>query len=85
MCHLTIDGEVKQFICKMVVLSQLWDVKNNRTSGKSALEQKINLAIDRISVDVNRCYQEMMQADGYVTAIKLKNAYLGIGISRKYC
>ena len=31
-------------------------------------------------MEVNRRYQELMQADGYVTAAKLKDAYLGIGV-----
>lgn len=35
---------------------------------------------DRIRVDINRHYQELMQTDDYVTATKLKNAYLGIGV-----
>lgn len=57
----------------------MWDVKNNRVSGKSVEAQKINFAIDRTRVDINHRYQELMQTDGYVTAAKLKNVYLGIG------
>lgn len=83
MCRITVDSEVKQFSCKMDVPLHLWDVKNNRASGKSAEAQKINLTIDRIRVDVNRRYRELMHADGYVTATKLKNAYLGIGVKYK--
>ncbi len=83
MCRITVDGEVKQFSCKMDIPPHLWDVKNNRASGKSAEAQKINLAIDRIRVDVNRRYQELMQTDGYVTATKLKNTYLGIGVKQE--
>lgn len=83
MCRITVDGEVKQFSCNMDVPLHLWDVKNNRASGKSAEAQKIYLAIDRIRVDVNRRYQELMQTDGYVTATKLRNAYLGIGIKQE--
>ena len=78
MCRLTVDGEVKQFSCKMDVPPRLWDVKNNRATGKSIEAQKINAAVDRIRVDVNRHYQELMRSDGYVTAAKLKDAYLGI-------
>lgn len=33
MCRITVDGEVKQFSCKMDVPLHLWDVKNNRASG----------------------------------------------------
>lgn len=83
MCRLTVDGEIKQFSCKMDVPPRLWDVKTGRAPGKSIEAQKINHAVDKIRVDVNRRYQEMMQTDGYVTAAKLKDAYLGIGIKQE--
>ena len=65
MCRITVDGEIKQFSCKMDVPPRLWDVKNNRASGKSVEAQRINLAVDKIRVEVNRRYQELMQTDGY--------------------
>ncbi|WP_270667064.1 Arm DNA-binding domain-containing protein, partial [Phocaeicola massiliensis] len=72
MCRITVDGEIKQFSCKMDV-----------PSGKSVEAQRINLAVDKIRVEVNRRYQELMQTDGYVTAAKLKDAYLGIGVKQE--
>lgn len=83
MCRITVDGEIKQFSCKMDVPLRLWDVKNNRASGKSVEAQRINHAVDKIRVEVNRRYQELMQTDGYVTAAKLKDAYLGIGVKQE--
>ncbi len=83
MCRLTVDGEIKQFSCKMDVPPRLWDLSTGRASGKSIEAQKINRAADKIRVDVNRRYQDMMQTDGYVTAAKLKDAYLGIGIKQE--
>ena len=83
MCRLTVDGEIKQFSCKIDVSPHLWDVKNNRASGKSAEAHGINHAVDKIRVEVNRRYQELMQTDWYVTAAKLKDAYLGIGIKQE--
>lgn len=82
MCRLTVDGEIKQFSCKMDVPLRLWEVKNHRASGKSVEAQKINLAVDKICVEVNRRYQELMQADGYVAA-KLKDVYFGIGVKQE--
>ena len=29
MCRVTVDGEIKQFSCKMDVPPRLWDVKNS--------------------------------------------------------
>ncbi len=83
MCRLTADGETKQFSCKIDVSQHLWDVKNNRASGKSIEAQRINRAVDKIRVEVNSSYQELMQTDGYVTAANLKDAYLGIGIKQE--
>ena len=34
MCRLTVDGEIKQFSCKMDVPLRLWDVKTGHASGK---------------------------------------------------
>ena len=56
MCRITVDGEIKQFSCKMDVPPRLWDVKNSRASGKSVEAQRINLAVDKIRVEVNRRY-----------------------------
>ena len=75
MCRITVDDEIKQFSCKMDVPLRLWDVKNSDASGKSIEAQRINLAVDKIRVKVNRHYQELMQTDGYVTAAKLKDTY----------
>ena len=83
MCRLTVDGEIKQFSCKLDVPPRLWDVKNSRASGKSIEAQRINHTVDKIRVDVNRRYQELMQTDGYVTAAKLKDTYLGIGVKQE--
>lgn len=82
MCCLTVDGEIKRFSCKMDVPLRLWDVETGRASGKSVETQKINLVVDKIRVEVNRYYQELMQTDGYITAAKLKDAYLGVGVKQ---
>ena len=54
MCRLTVDGEIKQFSCKLDAPPKLWDVKTARATGKSVEAQKINAAVDRIRVDVKR-------------------------------
>ena len=56
----------------MDVPLRLWDVKNSRAPGKSVKAQRINLAVDKIRVEVNRRYQELMQTDGYVITANLK-------------
>lgn len=82
MCRITVDGAISQFSCKMNVPPNLWDTKAGRLTGKSTLAVKTNLALDKIRVDINRHYQEIMQTDGFVTADKVKNAYLGLGVKQ---
>lgn len=82
MGRVTIDGTISQFSCKMTVPAKLWDTKAGRLTGKSTLAVKTNLALDKIRVDINRHYQEVMQTDGFITADKVKNAYLGLGIKQ---
>ena len=83
MCRITVDGEIKQFSCKMDVPLRLWDVKNNRASGKSVEAQRITRGGNKPGVKITRRYHELMQTGGYVTAAKLKDAYLGIGVKQE--
>ena len=82
MGRITIDGTISQFSCKMNISPNLGDTKAGRLTGKSTLAVKTNLALDKIRVDINRHYQEVMQTDGFVTADKVKNAYLGLGVKQ---
>ena len=47
MCRLTVDGEIKQFSCKMEVPPHLWDVKNNRASGKVPKRRESTVRLTR--------------------------------------
>ncbi len=80
--RITIDGTISQFSCKMNIPPNLWDTKAGRLTGKSTLAVKTNITLDKIRVDINRHYQEVMQTDGFVTADKVKNAYLGLGVKQ---
>ena len=50
MCRITIDGTIAQFSCKCDILPNLWDVKSNRASGKSAVALETNRFLDKIRV-----------------------------------
>ncbi len=69
----------------MDVPPRLWDVKNSRASGKSVEAQRINFAVDKIRVEVNRRYQELMQTDGYVPPPNSKTPISVSASSRKHC
>ncbi len=82
MGRVTIDKTIAQFSLKMTVPPHLWDTKAGRLTGKSTLAVKTNLTLDKIRVDINRHYQEVMQAEGFATADKVKRAYLGLGVKQ---
>ena len=54
----------------MNVLPNLWDAKAGRLTGKSLQAVKTNIALDKIRVDINRYYREIMQEERFVTANK---------------
>ena len=82
MGRITIDRTISQFSCKMNVPLNLWDTKAGKLTGKSTLAVKTNLALDKIRMDINHHYQEVMQTNGFVTSDKVKNAYLGLGVKQ---
>jgi integrase len=82
MGRISIDGGIAQFSLKMNIPPNLWDTKAGRLTGKSRLAVETNLALDKIRADINRHYQKVMQSDGFVTADKVENAYLGLGVKQ---
>lgn len=83
MCRITIDGTIAQFSCKLDVNPDLWDTQSGRASGRTAEAKDTNLFLDNIRIGVNTHYREIFDKDNYVTAEKVKNAYLGLGMKHE--
>lgn len=79
MGRITINGTISQFSCKLSVCPKLWDTKANKASGKSIAAQRINEKLENIKTNIGKQYQRICDRDGYVTAEKVKNAWLGFG------
>lgn len=79
MGRITINGKLAQFSCKQNVKPALWDTKANKAKGKSLEAQKLNLKLDNIRSQIMKHYQIISDRDSYVTAQKVKDAYLGFG------
>ena len=56
----------------------MWDTKGGRVTGRSSAALETNRLLDKIRVSINRHYQEIMERDNFVTAEKVKNAFLGL-------
>lgn len=83
MCRITVNGKIAQFSCKLDVDEKLWNVELGRMCGRSITAMETNRKLDKIRVGVNRAYQEVFDTDNYVTAEKVRNSYLGMGINNK--
>ena len=81
MCRITINGKVAQFSCKLDVEEKSWNVELGRVSGRSIAAQEANRMLDKIRVGINQAYQKIADRDNYVTAEKVRNAYLGLGMN----
>ena len=79
MGRITINGTISQFSCKMSVSPALWDTKGNKAAGKSVAAQRINEKLENIKTNIGKQYQRICDRDSYVTAEKVKNAWLGFG------
>lgn len=84
MGRITIDGgKPAQFSCKLTVNPSLWDTDSGRMTGRSVASQEANKMLDSIRVKINAHYREIVDRDGYVTAEKVKNAFLGLEYRRE--
>ena len=82
MGRITVNGSISQFSAKLSVPPHLWEVKGGRAKGKSLEADRINRHLDNIRIQIGKHYQFICDHDGYVSADKVKNAYLGFG--KKY-
>lgn len=83
MWRVTVNGEVSQFSCKLDVEEKSWNVELERLSGRSLIAQEDNRMLDKIRVGINKAYQEICDRDNYVTAEKVCNAFLGLGMKHE--
>lgn len=83
MCRITVNGKVCQFSCKLDVEEKMWSVELGRLAGRSQAAVEGNRALDKIRVGINKAYQEVVDNDSYVTAEKVRNVYLGMGMTHR--
>ena len=82
MGRITVNGTIAQFSAKLSVPPHPWEVKGGRAKGKSLEADRINRYLDNIRIQIGKHYQSICDRDGYVSADKVKNAYLGF--SKRY-
>lgn len=77
MIRVTINGDVSQFSSKLDVDPIMWDTSAGKVKGNSFDAKKLNSIIGNIRTSIDNHYHELESRDNYVTAEKLRNAFLG--------
>lgn len=78
MARITIDGEDTTFSTKLFVTPSLW--KSGSAVGKSAEAAEINSQLNEVTTRLTTHYHRILREEDFVTAEKLRNAFLGIGV-----
>ena len=78
MGRITVDGTMSQFSCKVSCDPAIWESKGGHAKGKTIAARDVNRELDKIRASVVKHYQEIKMRDDYVTAEKVKNAFLGL-------
>ena len=79
MGRITVNGTISQFSAKLTVPERLWEVRGGRAKGRSLESDRINRHLDEIRSQLDRHYRDIRDRESYVTAEKVKNAWLGFG------
>lgn len=79
MGRISVNGIIAQFCAKLSVPETLWEVRDGHAKGHSLEADRINRHLDNIRTQIGRHYQDICDRESYVTAEKVKNAYLGFG------
>lgn len=83
MIRLTINGDTAQFSSKLEVEPDLWDVKSQKMSGSSLKARQLNSLLDDVRTSLKNHFHEIETHEAYVTAEKVRNAFLGITVRQQ--
>ena len=78
MVKISIDGDDKVLGTKLFVTPDLWE--NGKAKGKSAEATEINGQLKEVSARLTNHYHRILREEDFVTAEKLRNAFLGVGV-----
>ena len=83
MTRLSVNGEISQFSSKLDVEPELWDVKLGKIAGSSQKSRQLNNLLDDIHTSLKNHYHEIETHEAYVTAEKVRNAFLGYSTKQR--
>ena len=80
MIRVSVNGESVQFSSKLDIEPQLWDTTNQKMIGTTKAAREFNALLDDIRTSLRNHYREIEKYEAYVTAEKVRNAFLGITV-----
>ncbi len=82
MIRVSVNGEVSQFSSKLDIEPKFWDVKLGKAAGNSMQARRLNSLLEDIRTSLRNHYREIEVHEAYVTAEKIRNAFLGYDIKQ---
>lgn len=83
MVRLTVNGDMVQFSSKLDIEPALWDTKAGKAIGNSVKARQMNSMLDDIRTALNNHYRYVESRDSFVTAEKVRNAFLGYEVRQQ--
>lgn len=83
MIRVTVNGESVQFSAKLDIEPELWDAYRQKMIGTSKVAREFNSLLDDIRTSLRNHYRDIEMHEAYVTAEKVRNAFLGITIRQQ--
>ncbi len=83
MIRVTVNGESVQFSSKLDIEPELWDTTNQKMIGTTKAAREFNALLDDIRTSLRNHYREIEKYEAYVTAEKVRNAFLGITVRQQ--
>lgn len=74
--RISISGDKAEFSSLQFVKPEMWS-QTGRAIGRTKEATTINDALDKIKIALDKHYKAILEKDGYVTADKLRDTYLG--------
>ncbi len=77
MVRVSLNGEVAQFSSKLTIDPNAWDVTRTKAAGTTIKAKQLNELLDDMRTSIKNHYRDIELHESYVTAEKVKNAFLG--------
>lgn len=75
--RITVDQAKTQFYTQLEIDPDQWDVPRGKATGRGHEALQINSLMDDIRMAAQKQYHSLLETDGYVTAERVRDAYLG--------